>query len=252
MTKEKIRQMMENEIDVRIFDLVDSTNSEAKRCAEDSLRSPVLFVAREQSQGRGRMGRSFLSRRAMGIFMSLLYFTDKPMCDAVSVTTAAAAIVAKEIESVSGNPMKIKWVNDIYNDRGKVCGILTETLPVGGGFAVIVGIGINIGDDTFPEELKNIASSIGDIGGNEDGLIAKITDALLFHSRFPEDRSYMAEYRKRFMLEGEQVDFLQNGEKVGSGRVVGVDDDGSLIYVPDGKNEAVALRSGEVSVRKTK
>jgi BirA family biotin operon repressor/biotin-[acetyl-CoA-carboxylase] ligase len=251
LTKKRIESLMKNKADVMVFDSVDSTNSEAKRRAEESIKSPVLLVAREQRAGRGRMGRSFLSRRGRGIFMSLLYYTHKPICDAVSITTAAAAIVASEIESASGTSTKIKWVNDIYNDRGKVCGILTETLPLEGGLAVIVGIGINLGEDDFPEELRGIASAIGDIGEREDVLIAKIADGLLEHAREPEKRDYMAEYRKRFMLGGENVDLLQNGEKIGSGMVVGVDDDGGLIYIPHGKTESVTLRSGEVSVRKT-
>lgn len=252
MLKENIYGLMENEIEIRIFDLIDSTNSEAKRCAEDGIKSPVLFIAREQSQGRGRMGRSFLSRSGRGIFMSLLYYTKEPLSSAVSITSAAAAIVAKEIEDVSGNPMKIKWVNDVYNDRGKVCGILSEALPLQDGFAVIVGIGINLGEDDFPEELCGIASTIGDIGGKEELLVAKIVDGLLDHAKSPEDKSYMAEYRKRFMLKGESVDLLRNGEVIGCGEVVGVDDDGGLIYIPNGEKDPIVIHSGEVSVKKRK
>jgi BirA family biotin operon repressor/biotin-[acetyl-CoA-carboxylase] ligase len=243
---------MKNKADVMVFDSVDSTNSEAKRRAEESIKSPVLLVAREQRAGRGRMGRSFLSRRGRGIFMSLLYYTHKPICDAVSITTAAAAIVASEIESASGTSTKIKWVNDIYNDRGKVCGILTETLPLEGGLAVIVGIGINLGEDDFPEELRGIASAIGDIGEREDVLIAKIADGLLEHAREPEKRDYMAEYRKRFMLEGKLVDLIRGGERVCGGVVVGVNDDGGLLLLPDKEADVITVQSGEISVREAK
>lgn len=251
MIKNRIEELCRGEIEVKIFDIIDSTNSYAKRTAmSDDGGAPTLIIAKEQTSGRGRMGRSFLSRADRGIFMSLLYYTDKPLSDAVSVTTAAAAIVAREIEAVCGKPMKIKWVNDIYNEKGKVCGILAETLPKGGRLAVIIGVGINIGEDSFPEELSGIASSIGDIGENAELLAANIALGLLEHSKHPEDKGYMAEYRKRFMLFGESVSLLKNGETVGSGVVVGVDDDGGLMLIPDGESDPVIISSGEVSVRK--
>ena len=255
LDKKEIATLMNGFAETIVFDKIDSTNTEAKRlavtCAKEGKFSPVLILAREQSAGRGRMGRSFLSRGDGGIFMSLLYFTDKRLSDAVSVTTAAAAIVAYEIESVTGRPMSIKWVNDIYNEKGKVCGILAETLPVKDDLiAVIVGIGINTGEEAFPEELQNIAASIGYIDGKEGLLISKISKRLLLHANHPEDRGYMSEYRARFMLDGVNVDLFRGGELISSGRVIGVDDDGGLLLLPDGESSPITVSSGEVSVRK--
>ena len=251
----KISRLMSHRTEVAIFPEIDSTNSEAKRRAlslsPGGELSPILLLARSQTAGRGRMGRSFFSRADSGIFMSLLYFTRKPLSDAVSVTTAAAAIVAEEIEKVTSIPMRIKWVNDVYNDRGKVSGILVESVAVSKDiFGVIVGIGINTGEDDFPDELQGIAASIGNISGKEEALIASVADRLLSHASSPDERSYMVEYRKRFMLSGERVSIISCGEILGEGTVVGVDDDGGLIYLPDGGEETVTVRSGEVSVRK--
>ena len=241
-------------IDVIEFDLIDSTNAEAKRMAstlyDNGDSTPRLILAKEQTAGRGRMGRSFFSKASHGIFMSLLYFTDKPLADVVSVTTATAAIVAAAIEKFTQKSMRIKWVNDIYNDKGKVCGILTETVPFDKNtVAVVVGIGINIGDGSFPPELQNIAASIGDVSGKEDDLIAEIVDGILMHADHPNDNTYMTEYRKRFMLMGADVILFQNGEAVNRGKVLGVDDRGGLLFVPDGSSETLTVHSGEVSVR---
>ena len=250
---ERIGEYLKTEnVTVKLYESIDSTNAEAKRYAlanETGDPCPVLFVAKEQSAGRGRMGRFFLSRAESGIYMSLLYYTDAMLSDAVSVTTAAAAITAETIEELSGERMRIKWVNDLYNDSGKVCGILTETLAVGERRAIVVGIGINVGQVDFPDTLRKIASSVALLVGRECELIARVVDGLLRHAADPCDRSYMAIYRERFMLTGARVDLLQNGERIGRGLVLGVDDDGGLLFLPDGQQESVVVHTGEVSIR---
>lgn len=233
------------------FDIIGSTNAEAKKYAiETNSRNPVLFLAKEQSSGRGRLGRSFYSKLSGGIYMSLLYFTDSALSDAVSVTTAAAVFASEAIERATGREMKIKWVNDIYNERGKVAGILTETVLVGEDTAVVVGIGINTGNDDFPEELRDIAASIGEVDEAEREEIAlSITKALLAHAENPTSREYMAGYRERFMLEGAEVDLLRAGEIVAHGKVLGVTEDGGLVFLKDGEKESEVIHTGEVSVR---
>lgn len=254
MDKLVLEKLVSNNMQLHFFDVTDSTNACAKKIAEKAANggdlNPQLFVAREQTAGRGRMGRSFSSRANSGIYMSLLYFTDKPLCDAVSITTAAASIVAVEIERVTGKAVKIKWVNDIYNEKGKVCGILVESVPISGDtVAVIVGIGINVGEENFPEELCGIAASIGNIDGKEESLVSEIAHRLLNHASAPEDRGYMTEYRKRLMMLGDAVNLLNCGEIIDEGIVAGVDDEGGLLFVPKGKDQAVVVRSGEISVR---
>jgi len=244
------KKLKRENVNLKIYDCTDSTNFRAKEHAHNcNIYEPVLFVANEQSAGRGRLGRSFLSRAGKGIYMSLLYFTEKELSEAVSVTTAAAAIVAEAIEFVTGKAMLIKWVNDIYNDRGKVCGILTESVAIEGKNAIIIGIGINTEEIEFPEELRSIASGIGDLSGMEGQLIARITDNLLCFADDPHDKSYMDFYRARFMLNEKKVVLYVGGERISTGTVLGVDDNGGLIYLPDDENKSKTVYSGEVSVR---
>lgn len=233
------------------YDNIGSTNAEAKKyAAVTDSRTPVLFLAREQSAGRGRLGRSFYSKLSGGIYMSLLYFTDSALSDAVSITTAAAVFTAEAIEASTGERMKIKWVNDIYNERGKVAGILTETVSVGRQTAVVVGIGINTGVEDFPAELCGIAASIGEVDESEREYIAlSIARSLLEHAKAPTRREYMTRYRERFMLGGKEVDLLRAGEVVAHGKVLGVTDDGGLIFCSDGEQESEIVHTGEVSVR---
>ena len=234
------------------YDSIGSTNAEAKEYAKrTSERVSVLFVAREQSAGRGRLGRSFLSRRGQGIYMSLLYFTSEELSDAISVTSAAAVVVARAIEDIVGERMRIKWVNDIYNSRGKVAGILAEALSLGDVNAMVVGIGINIGEEDFPEELRGVASSIGVVSEEQRGkIIFDIADGILSHAESCTDKSFMDEYRARSLLDGETVELFSAGESLGICRVVGVDDDGGLVVLFEGESEVRVIRTGEVSVRK--
>ena len=236
------------------YDTIGSTNTEAKQYAmQTDLRDPVLFIAKEQSAGRGRLGRSFLSRRGEGIFMSLLYFTDSAACDAIGITTAAAVIVAQEIEEATGNPTRIKWVNDIYNSCGKVAGILTEAVSLGDATAIVVGIGINVGDVDFPDELKGIAASIGEITTKaRDNIIYSVAKRLLCYSKNHDSAVFMDEYRSRDMLKGEYVELFRAGESIGFGYVIGIDDSGGLEVLLDGEEKITVIRTGEVSARSQK
>lgn len=243
---------MTDAIKIIEYDSVGSTNSEAKEYAlRSDDRATVLFIANEQSAGRGRLGRSFLSRRGQGIYMSLLYFTKENVQDAISVTSAAAVVVARAIEAATGKPMRIKWVNDIYDGCGKVAGILAESVSLGDVTAMVVGVGINVGKADFPEELSSVASSIGEMGeGEKRKLALAIAEGILSHAESCHDRSFMDEYRKRSMLDGEYVELFRAGESVGCGRVLGIDDGGGLIILLDGEIAPKVIRTGEVSARK--
>lgn len=245
------------EVEVFCFDCIPSTNLEAKSYAtlkkNGEKAAPALFIASEQSAGRGRLGRSFLSRRDRGIYMSLLYFTDEALSDAVTITTAAAVVVASCLERASGEKMMIKWVNDIYSKQGKVAGILTETVSTEIGQAVIVGIGINLGENDFPDDLKGIAASVPELGfERECELIARICDNLLEQSLDCRNRGYMEEYRRRMLFVGEETELLRCGERVGHGKVLGVDDDGGLVFLPQGETKPIVVHTGEISVRLAK
>jgi BirA family biotin operon repressor/biotin-[acetyl-CoA-carboxylase] ligase len=242
-------------VTVKSFDEIDSTNTEAKRCAAQ-LRcgQPTLFIARRQSAGRGRMGRDFISRADCGIYMSLLYFCEDELRDVISVTTFAAYAVATSIERSTKKQMRIKWVNDVYDGRGKVSGILVETIKADARLGVVVGIGINVGDVDFPDEISTVASSIGEVDTHKAAdIIVDAVTKLLEYSKDHTDRSFMNEYRSRLMMVGEQVTLTADGEQVMSGTMLGVDDDGGLLIATSESETSapVTVRRGEVSLRKS-
>lgn len=226
--------------------VVDSTNTKARKKIFEGAGLPFVYIADRQTSGRGRMGRKFYSRRG-GIYMSFAFKSDL-LCNAVSVTTAAAAEVTKALCECCEGDFQIKWVNDIYQDGKKVCGILTEAVSgVGEENYIIVGIGINIGKHKFPKEIRDIAGSVT-LKSSKEELIARITSSLREFSKNTQNRSYMDFYREHFMLMGEYVSAISEGE-CACGRVVGIDNDGALLLLRDGDASPIRIFSGEVSIR---
>lgn len=238
-------------IDIRYFDSVTSTSDVIKDMAKMGAPEGTVVIADHQSAGRGRMGRSFMSPRGTGLYMSILLRPKLPASDALLITTAAAAAVAGAIEKHTGKPTAIKWVNDIYSDGKKVCGILTEGQALSDGsldFAVL-GIGVNL---TLPEGgfggLKDIAGAIFDSAGfDKDALASDILNNFFGYYKVLESKPHYGDYCARDMLSGKTVTVYRAGEALYDAVVKGIGDDFSLITEHCGITEK--LSTGEVSVR---
>ena len=240
------------DIRIEVYEEIDSTNREAKRRALTSDRTPTLILAECQTEGRGRLGRSFFSPVGAGIYMTYLWHPNVPAADVVSVTTAASVAVMRALISLSAAPeteLGIKWVNDIMLNGKKVCGILTEAVtdPSDGRVSgVLVGIGLNVSPTSFPSELSGIATCLG---GNIDRnlLAAQILRELLTILRDPSPYSHMPYYREHSLVIGKDVATVCAGVTE-RGRVLDIDPTGGLVIRrEDGAIETI--HSGEVSLR---
>lgn len=139
---------------------VASTQKEAHQIAEEAAEGTVV-IAEEQQSGRGRLARSFHSPPGTGIWMSLILKPDLPPFKAPQFTLIAAVAVAEAIQSVTGTAPEIKWPNDLLLNGKKITGILTELQADADRIrSIIIGIGINVNQSSFPEELADIATSI--------------------------------------------------------------------------------------------
>lgn len=257
LTEKKIRRHLSHPIAVEVLNTIDSTNTEVKRRAMNGLATPLLLLARTQTAGRGRLGRTFCSPNGAGLYMSLLLHPEMEAADVLALTSAAAVAVCEAIESLTPLSPKIKWVNDVYLSGKKVCGILTEGVvdPACGKLqSVVVGIGINLTPAALPPEVAAIATSLGGDGAAADPnrLAAAICDRLLrFYETLPQ-KSWLEGYRRRSWLDGKSVIWRRaggepDGEVLGSGKVIGIGDNGELLLAtPDGE---IALTGGEVTVR---
>lgn len=244
---EIIAKKLQTPIKILYYPTIDSTNTQAKRLINEGNNETMLLVCDEQTAGRGRQGKTFYSPPMTGIYMTLAIHKIIQTSDAVSLTTIAAVSVCKAVESLTHKNPKIKWVNDVYLNGKKICGILTEAVTdfeSGVTESVIIGIGMNINTISFPPDIEN-ASSL-EVNIRRSDLIAEIANQLLenMNNSYSDILSY---YRSHSMLIGREIEFIQNG-KVTPATAIAIDDSGGLV-VRLADNSRITLNSGEISIK---
>jgi len=235
------------------YETVDSTNNVLKRKVKDNYNKNLVAVSAHQSKGKGRLGRVWESNE--GLYMSYLIRPDIMPLEAAIFTQIAAAAVVKTFETISELDIKIKWPNDIVVNGKKICGILTElNAELNKVHYLIVGIGINLNQEVFNEDLQDIATSYK----IETGKNLKIKDFLvpfidLFHRLikcFIEEKKYEEAIqicRKYSAIIGKKVNII-NGDNKRSVTVLDLTKDGQLLVLNEKKEEEVVF-FGEISIR---
>lgn len=275
ITEEEVRMFLPakyQENGLYVYDVIDSTNNRARQIAvgmdaeggrssqnADAPLHGTTVIALQQTAGKGRLGRSFFSPKE-GIYLSIIVKPDFDLTRSVLVTVAAAAAVAEAIDDVCGqkSEAQIKWVNDVYLEGKKVCGILTEGITdfeSGQIDHLVIGIGINTDLEGFPEDLLKIAGAVsGDY--SKSALAAGIIRRVLDYLENIEERAFMETYRERSFLIGRDVKVYKGTYRTdpeqdltgAPARVLGIDDDGGLqVIYTSGERET--LRTGEVTIR---
>lgn len=258
MTEAEIKSLMHTEWvakEVLYFDTIDSTNTKAQELAEKGYPSGTLVVADKQESGKGRRGRSWVSPSGIGIFMTLMIKPDINPNNASMLTLVAALAVAKAITSVTGEEALIKWPNDIVINGKKVCGILTE---MNAQFDyinhIVVGIGINVHNESFPEEISQMASSLMiEAGGKRFHRAQIIAETMSYFEQYydtflkTQDLSALVrEYDELLVNMNKAVRVLDPKEPF-DGKAMGITPKGELIV--DTWESRKLVSSGEVSVR---
>lgn len=261
------------------YESVASTNDIAKNLINEYCPEGTIIFADEQTDGRGRSGRVWESKKGETISTSLVLYPTLSDEAISCITLVAALSVRLAVKRFAGLECKIKWPNDITISGKKICGILTERIFIDGKSAVILGIGVNVKNETFSEELEDIATSVWKEVVREKEEMSKVLKG-------DNDESYNDDVIKKLMEEdntellyhiwdafNEYYDiFVKTGNMAGLsdeyneclinvGRVVktddvmgeikgvalGINDDGELI-ISTGKGKQ-SVRCGEVSVR---
>lgn len=246
----------------QIFDIeyeksVTSTNTVLKLRAAKGEKTGKTLIASHQTSGRGRLGREFVSPDN-GIYMSVIIRPRVAIEKSLLITTATAVCVSRAVKKVTnGKEPLIKWVNDLFLNGRKICGILTEasidfesrTLDY-----AVIGIGINLLPPCDSGELAKIAGGIfeseKDIPSNFANLLcAGILNELsvLFDDSSITSESYLNEYRRLSFLIGKEVAVVK-GESRRNARALAIDDNAAIIVeYEDGTTQT--LMSNEVSLR---
>ncbi|MBQ7896805.1 MAG: biotin--[Clostridia bacterium] len=229
------------------FDTLESTNTYLKILAEKGAKEGLVIVADSQTSGRGRRGKSFFSPSKTGLYMSFLIRPKASPEETLFVTTAAAVALCRAIEKIYPHKPMIKWVNDVYLGDKKVAGILTEASFKSAEALdfVIVGVGVNVTTEIFPEEIEDIALSLGKEDKRDLLLKAVLEEFSAIYDSFPSHDFY-EEYKSRSMLIGREIEIL--GDEKRFGKVIGVDNRCHLIVELENK-EIISLSTGEVSTR---
>ena len=241
-------------LNLQTVDCTASTNSDLKLLAQQGAPAGTVLVAGQQTGGRGRRGRSFFSPPGTGVYISLLLRPQLQMQQAVLFTTAAAVAVCRAVEKLTGQNPQIKWVNDVFINGKKVCGILTEAaadLETGMVEYAVLGLGLNVTKPAggFPPEVAKVAGSIfkAPQGNAKNRLTAEVLNQLSNLLQNPAGPDIYNDYKSRQLLLGRKVTFEQNGVQQTATAVDVARDYGLVVQLPNGQQRV--LSSGEVSCR---
>ena len=243
-----------NELQTLVFGKVDSTNKICRELAARGETKDFLVLAKSQTAGRGRLGRSFFSPDG-GIYMSFLLHPGLTAPDAQLITTTAAVAVCKAVEKLDSSlKPSIKWVNDIYLNGKKICGILTEgqfDFETGSLAFAVLGIGVNIWKPKggWSPEIADRAGALFDDDRPKTELRPKLAALIAseFYRIYPklDVSAIIDDYRSRMFLTGMGVTVIPTGGEPYDAVVVGVDDELRLIV---DCGEIRKLSTGEVSL----
>lgn len=237
---------------VECSDLIPSTNLYARERLMQEELDISLFTAEAQSAGRGRLGRSFLSPRGVGIYMTLTLPLARLSSPEMLTVTAGVALCRVLEHAFPTLSPTIKWVNDIYARDKKLAGILVEGVFSGKGNPyALIGIGINCADGSLPEELSHIATDIATVTGeavDRTELICQVTNAILSELR-RDFSEVVSDYRARSYLLGKQILVHPHGGTPYPAIARDIDAQGGLIVrLPNGEEQV--LSSADVSVKR--
>ena len=241
--------------DVLYLDETDSTNVQAKKLGEAEGKHGTLIVSDRQTAGKGRRGRGWDSPSGASIYMSILLRPDILPDKAPMLTLVMALAVVRAVREITGEEAGIKWPNDIVLNKKKICGILTEmSAEIDYINHVVIGVGINVNTEDFPEEIKKTATSLFIETGKKWKRSEFIAAAMKYFEEYYEiflktqNLKMLQEIYNGFLVNKDaQVRVLEPGNEF-DGCALGINETGELL-VRKSDGEITKIYAGEVSVR---
>lgn len=242
---------------LEFFDIIDSTNIFAKKFAEENNNDNiegVSIVADNQTRGKGRLGRTWITQKNTNISLSLILSPKISTFDALKFNLIVSIAVCRAIKNFTNLKVNIKWPNDIIINGKKVGGILTETVTQQELKYIIIGIGINVNNDFLPEDLKEKATSLkiqtGKILNRSillSNILLEIESIYCEYKKSLSFEPFIDEYKKLCLNIGKEVKVKLNNDII-YGKILDINTKGELILLTN-SNKKIYLTSGEVSLR---
>jgi len=234
------------------FDSLNSTNTEALNQAKQGADEGLCVVAKQQTAGRGRHGRTWISEKDAGLYFSLVLrpTIENKFLPLLTLMSAVAVFdVLRELYKLKPD---IKWANDVHVDEKKICGILAEMAETKRGLAVIVGIGINLKSSNFPPEVEAIATSIEQEINRKidaDELLENLTRQLAKYYQILEGENGAEKIRQEWAerstyFRGKSVTVKMENELI-AGTTRGLEESGAL-RIETKNGEIKIVHAGEV------
>ncbi|MCR4662887.1 MAG: biotin--[acetyl-CoA-carboxylase] ligase [Endomicrobiaceae bacterium] len=252
LSEQEIKQTLSDNyknFDIKIFDVLPSTNDFAKELVNsNNFTHGTAIVANSQTNGRGRFARNFFSPADTGIYFSAILKKSLPIQDISLITIISAVAVCQAIKKLTNLEPKIKWINDIYLNNKKICGILVENVSDLTNLkskGIVVGIGINLSTKNFPKDIENKAGSVMYNGLSRNKLIATIINNLFDLSKDIYNINIIKEYKSLSLVLNKKITYTKNN-KVYSATAIDINDTGNLI-VRDDNNNITILECEQVS-----
>lgn len=237
----------------KFFDTVDSTNEIAKHLLSQGASEGTVIVADSQTQGKGRMGRTWFSQKETGVYLSLLLTPRLPADQVHQLTLVASLAVVETINAFSHTPATLKWPNDVLIKAKKVSGILSENIASGDRSGVVIGIGINVNHSRFPAPLDSLATSLLMENGkttDRKRVIATLLENLdrEYQAYFDEGMARVAERWAKNSEIFERKIIVTKGPESFRATALRLDNNGCLVVLTETGRE-VSLDSGEVTLQ---
>lgn len=253
LSEQEIRQNLSDNyknFDIKVFDTLSSTNDFAKDLINSNkFQNGTTIIANTQTKGRGRFARTFFSPANTGIYFSTILEKSLPLKDVSLITIISAVAVCKAITKLTDLNPKIKWINDVYLNDKKICGILVENICDFNNLqskAIVSGVGINISTKDFPEDIQNNAGSIMFNGLSRNKLIAEILNNLFDLSQDIYSKKIIEEYKSLSLVLNKEITYTKDN-KTYTATAIDINDAGNLI-VKDNNNNISALECEEISI----
>lgn len=242
--------------EIDILKTVDSTNNYLKLKAQDKADEGLVAIAEQQTDGKGRKGKSFFSPAGSSIYMSVLLKPKIKISNINLITIIAAISVVEAIYNTTEIQTSIKWVNDVMYNNKKLCGILTEASIEGESGDInyiVLGIGINVKKINFPDDIKNVATSLGNITSidyNRNELIGQLLNQLEnnYNKLFSNNQCELINsYRNYLSMLGNEINVILS-DSTYRAKALDIDENAHLIIqLPSG--EITKINCGEISIK---